>query len=104
MVPKPVIRLSALKFLQSSDKNRPPAPARCCGDSPCLSAAGAIFVAVLDVEETPDGGELLSPPPLEAPPEHRVGQATPQVARSNLKIEDILVFFMSLVVAYLAKS
>ena len=88
MVPKPVIRLSALKFLQSSDKNRPPA-AR-CGDSPCLSAAaGAIFVAVLDVEETPDGGELLSPPPLEAPPEHRVGQATPQVARSNLKIEDI---------------
>ena len=103
MVPKPVIRLSALKFLQSSDKNRRP-PAR-CGDSPCLSAAaGAIFVAVLDVEETPDGGELLSPPPLEAPPEHRVGQATPQVARSNLKIEDIIVFFMSLVVAYLAKS
>ena len=103
MVPKPVIRLSALKFLQSSDKNRLP-PAR-CGDSPCLSAAaGAIFVAVLDVEETPDGGELLSPPPLEAPPEHRVGQATPQVARSNLKIEDIIVFFMSLVVAYLAKS
>ena len=85
MAPKPVIRLSALKFLQSSDKNRPPA-AR-CGDSPCLSTAGAIFVAVLDVEETPDGGELLSPPPLEAPPEHRVGQATPQVARSNLKIE-----------------
>ena len=104
MVPKPVIRLSALKFLQSSDKNRRPPAAR-CGDSPCLSAAaGAIFVAVLDVEETPDGGELLSPPPLEAPPEHRVGQATPQVARSNLKIEDILVFFMSLVVAYLAKS
>ena len=101
MVPKPVIRLSALKFLQSSDKNRPPAR---CGDSPCLSAAGAIFVAVLDVEETPDGGELLSPPPLEAPPEHRVGQATPQVARSNLKIEDIVVFFMSLVVACLAKS
>ena len=102
MVPKPVIRLSALKFLQSSDKNRPPAR---CGDSPCLSAAaGAIFVAVLDVEETPDGGELLSPPPLEAPPEHRVGQATPKVARSNLKIEDIVVFFMSLVVACLAKS
>ena len=48
------------------------------------AAASAIPVALLDVEETPDGRELFSPP-LEAPSKHRVGPACPKAAGTHLK-------------------
>ena len=51
-------------------------------------ASTAISVALVDVEETPDGRELFSPP-LEAPPEDRVRPAASEAAGTHLKSDGL---------------
>ena len=73
------LRSSFTKFLQEKLVGRDDLPL-----DASAAAAAAIPVALLDVEETPDGRELFSPP-LEAPSKHRVGPACPKAAGTHLK-------------------